>query len=223
MSIAKLELELRTSLMETGLVQPVKGSSKSGHIEVICRQVPGQEQPWIMVMTNLLLASEEEGVDLHVCRRYVLKERKLVFGWHVELNAKNLPGLKTAVSLMCAELAEAKPVLDAPAPVQKASPRNPPRYNSPYSTDAQAAVKAGLVEKDAEAGFMGKVNAEPRLDLSLASGDSDPDSPSLRVVSRNRTSKGENYEMEMPLPHIRGEMNVPKHPNGRGAKKMGES
>lgn len=220
MSLAKLELDLRSSLMETGLVQPVKAFSKNGHIEVLCRQVPGQEKMWLLVVANLLLAGEEEKVNIHICRRYVLKDRKMVFGWHIEINAKSLKVLTKDLAIVRAELEEARPTLDAPA--ERAQAPQGKQYTSPYKTDAQASREMGLDEQDGESGYLGRrVNADPKLDLKQAMG-VPSDSPSLRVVKRSRNSKGvEEFELEMPLPHMTRDVNAPKKPGGKGATRLG--
>lgn len=213
---------LRVALLETGLVQPVSASWKGGHVEVLSRQVPGQEKSWLMVVSNLLVT----GVPLHICRRYLLKGGQMAFGWHIQLDAKNLKELNKFLDPVVKELAEAKPTLDTPQkPAALQEEKAPPqRYKSGYSTDAEVSRKMGITEDEFEdSGRMGRVNANPRLDLNAAVNVS-PSSPSLRVVRSGRNSKGaEEYELEMPLPHVNRDLNIPKHKDGRGAKPLGGS
>lgn len=102
-----MTMELQVALMGTGLVQPVDLKSKGGHLEVLCRLVPGQEKPWLQVMSQLLEAVE----TLHVCRRYVLKGGQMVFGYHIGFEFPSVKALSAAVTACVDVLSKAKPML----------------------------------------------------------------------------------------------------------------
>jgi len=115
----KLKSMLESALVATGLVQPVDGSTKGGHVEVLCRQVPGQEAGWIAVVDELLSIPEAK---LHLCRRYLHKNGELVFGWHVQVDASSNKELTAQVQGMIEVLNRSRPALNPvgnrPAPAQ---------------------------------------------------------------------------------------------------------
>lgn len=121
MSSARAELALKSALLGTGLVQPVESMARTGHVEVLCRQVPGQEKAWLEVLKQLLVL-EKDGISLLLARRYVLRNDALAFGWHVQVNAAGKL-LGAAVEAMVEVLAKAKPTLSAATPQVVATPR----------------------------------------------------------------------------------------------------
>jgi hypothetical protein len=226
----KAELELKTALLGTGMVQPIQSKSRGGHIEVLCRQIPGQDKTWLAAVAGLL-ACESEELQVHVCRRYVLKAGKMVFGWHVQLDAKTAKALHVGVDAVVVELANHQPELTAPPEVATripavASPEPPPapKYKSEYKTDAQVMQELGLSGR-ADDGRLGRrVNPLPVDDLRAAanarSGDRLTD-PRLKLVEHRQGADGRSeYVMEFPLPHQSKEMNVPTHEGGAGARYM---
>ncbi len=90
----KAEVELRELLLMTGCVQPVNvGSVKGSRVFALCREVKGQAKAWLANVEKLLRIAEDNNIPLHLCRRYVLKDRNMVFGWHLDIEAKSAPEL----------------------------------------------------------------------------------------------------------------------------------
>ena len=112
-------MELQYALMSTALVQPVDVKARGGRVEVLCRLVPGQEKPWLSVMDKIL-AIPLPG-ETHLCRRYMRKDGRMVFGYCLILDMGPARLLKSAVEKVIEVLKEAKPVLapvdERPAPV----------------------------------------------------------------------------------------------------------
>lgn len=104
----KLKSMLESALVATGLVQPVDGNTKGGHVEVLCRQVPGQEAGWIAVVDELLALPAK----LHLCRRYLHKNGEMVFGWHVQVDASSGKELTNHIQEMIEVLNRSRPALN---------------------------------------------------------------------------------------------------------------
>lgn len=215
---AKSSLKLQSALMGTGMVQPVSDKMKGGHLEVLCRQVPGQEKPWLRVVETLLTYGEgyaAAGVDLHICRRYLLKNGMMVFGWHIALDCKNAKVLGTTVDNLVNEvLNEAKASLDGPGVTEE------PPAPQVASQAPQAASRAPLAPGQ---------HPPPRVppprppnEPGTVVGTPPPGfRPQIRVVQNTRDQNGKvTIVEEMQLPHVYSEMNVPNS-KGRGAKLTG--
>lgn len=213
----KSSLKLQSALMATGLVQPVSEVTKGGHLEVLCRQVPGQEKPWLRVVEMLLTYGEgysAAGVDLHICRRYLLKNGMMVFGWHIAIDCKNAKLLGTTVDNLVAEvLEEARTLLEAQEPAVTPAPREQP-------VAVQAASRAPLAPGQHPAPRMPPPrppNAPGNVIGTVPPGFT----PQIRVVQNTRDQNGKvTIVEEMQLPHVYTEMNIPNS-KGRGAKLTG--
>ncbi len=72
----------------TGMVTLFKKFAKKGSASYLFRQVPGQETNWLKFIEKLLHVAEDNSLDIHICRKYLLKDGKMVFGWHIGLNGK---------------------------------------------------------------------------------------------------------------------------------------
>jgi hypothetical protein len=202
------ELNLRSALLGTGLIQPVDSaltrSGKRSSLEVLCRQVPGQEAPWLQIVDGLLEAFESSKVSFHVCRRYLRKNGKMAFGWHVQLSG-SMSEIKSGVRDAIEVLAQARPTLDAPMP-------------RPRAARPAAALRAPDPDEEAPLGDAGPARAPGAPAKLLAP------PPNLKVrlrVTRNDVDEetGRPYLVEeMPLPHVYQEMNKPTE-GGRGATK----
>lgn len=199
MNTAKAELELKSALLGTGLLQPISSSYRSGRIEVLCRQIPGQEGPWLKLLAALLALDDGGAPSLHICRRYVLREGELAFGWHIqaEAPARKLSGLVVA---MTAVLSEARPQLTRvgadPERVQRPSQPARPGQHPPR----EAGLRAPGIPADVPP-------TPPGLDVSL------------KVIRKeiDEETGVTIIEEEMPLPHVYRELNRPTA-TGRGAK-----
>lgn len=108
MNTQRAEMELRSALLGTGQVQPVESRHGTGFVEVLSRQVPGQEQAWLRTAEAMLLAFKDQPGEFHLCRRYVLRGDQMVYGWHL--------GLHVPASRLTQILSRLRPVLEAATP-----------------------------------------------------------------------------------------------------------
>lgn len=203
---SKVSMQLQSALIATGLVQPVSEKNKGGSIEVLCRQIPGQEKPWLQVVDRLLQLGEELSEDFHICRRYVRKNGVMVFGWHLAFTCKSAKALQTVIDNVVKNvLEEARPTLQqevveeqpaAPVAVHR-QPMAPGRHPPPRAPTPRAP------------GAPGTVVGTP------------PATVGITVVQNSRDEKGKlTIVEEMPLPHVYAEMNRPNE-KGKGAKLTG--
>jgi hypothetical protein len=208
MSATKMEMELRMGIMGTGLLQPVESSTGKGHLEVLSKVVPGQEKAWVALLDNVLELTEG-GVDLHVCRRYLRKKGRTVFGWHLAITAKNAKKLQEALDAVLAVLARAQPEL-APEEPQEAlaavlgAPARTPRVGT-LRPGQHPPPQPGIPRAPGAPGGFGE---EPENFV-----------PTIRVVKKGVDAQGRPTSIEeMPLPHVYRELNKPAHKFGKGAK-----
>ena len=177
----KAELELKSALLSTGLVQPVESSAKGGHAEVLSKQVPGQEKPWMAVVVGMLKVATDERIGLHICKRFLLMEGQLVYGWHLSVTMKGAKVVESAVkSLIDQVLSKAKPSLSPVVEERQAPPR-------PAPSGGRRQAEPDPTPQSQEAGVAG-----------------------ISVVARGHDAKGKAWTVqEMPLPHVTRDMNVP--------------
>jgi hypothetical protein len=220
-----LEYDLKSALLGTGMVQPVSSGfekGKNGRLWVLCRQLPHRERPWLKVVHLLLSVAEDMDVELHICRRYVLKEGRLVFGWYVGVSGPPRRVQRTVEGLL-ATLAGVEAPLDAvdedgpsgraiAAPGDEDGPVEPERrFQLPVAPGRRAGPPVAVVRPPGAPAAV----EDPPEDFT----------PRIRVV-RNTTDSETGrriIEEEMPLPHVYREMNKPAHEFGRGAKFTGST
>lgn len=205
---AKTELALQSALMSTGLVQPVETKGRGGRVEILCRQVPGQERPWLRVVEGLLAALPSG--ELHICRRYVLKEGKLAFGWHLGFEMPTAKALQNAAELAVAVLARAKPELTSVVEDEAQAVVVPPQ-RSRAMAPGQHPPRAAPVAR--------APGAPARLEMPPPGR-----TEGIRVVRRavDEETGSTIIEEEMPLPHVYRDLNKPRHKDGRGARMYSE-
>lgn len=190
----KSKLSLESALVSTGMVQPVDGKVKGGHLEVLCRQVPGQESGWVGVVDQLLGLSVE-GVELHLCRRYLHKDGQMVFGWHVQVDCASGRALAAAVDVLVATLNQARPAL------------------SPVGSRSGAVL--GPAVSSSNLATVVPPPADPTPGRQVR--------PAARFrpgYSENGTAIMEVAEMQ--LPHVDRDINVP-NAKGKGARWVGSN
>jgi hypothetical protein len=228
----KAELELREILLTTGLVQPLSTTGAKNRVSAICRQVPGQERPWLEVVTNLLKDSvDDPEIRLHVCRQYIWKDERMVFGWHVSFDGKGVKDLDRQLDWLRGAVKGVEPVFGGPpAPRIVPEPKDVPPPIAPTIVPLNL-LEAEDVNRDEEvrrARVASHTTASPRApDRHIP----DPVSPgefkpSIRIVktgvardSKNRTIQ--TVETEFPLPHVYvQDMNAPNE-KGKGASTLG--
>lgn len=101
---AKVEVLFNNALAGTGVIQPVESSVKGSVIEVLCRLTPGQEQRWLVIAEKLLKAGEASGCLMHICRRYIIRNGKMVFGIHLSVDSKTSKAMAGVISNLVLEL-----------------------------------------------------------------------------------------------------------------------
>jgi hypothetical protein len=190
----KAEFELKSALISTGLVLPVGSSSRGGYVEVLSRQVPGQEKAWLQVVKDLLLAAKAATADVHICRRYLMPEDQMVFGWHMSISTKGAKAAEELVGKLNALVfSKAKPSLTLVTAEERSGGR--------------------LAAPDPDSGGPQR-RAAPAEEGSTAGG--------VRTVAQGRDRKGKPWEIrEIPLPHVNRDLNVPNK-KGRGASGYNE-
>lgn len=188
------EVDLKLAFMATGIAIPLSSSSKGGHVEVTLRVVPGQEKTWLQAVESVLNTVAD---DLHFCKRFIVKDGKLCQGWHFSVD-RPTKSLGQVVKTIIAELSKVKPSEDD---VGEDDPVQSQVYRRPLPPGAHPAREARKIPP----GPPGRSDGTPSGGISI-------------TVTESRVDEsGKQYIVkEMPLPHVRGEMNVPNH-LGRGA------
>lgn len=235
---AKAELDLREILLTTGLVQPVKVEGRAGRLTALCREVPGQTQAWLKVVETVLRESAGTEMSFHLCRQYVWKDGRMVFGWHVGLEAKNGSDLNLHLTWLREQLRNVEPELTAEPPpaAPAAAPVVPQASQAPQGDEEllddeeepQGPPSAELVARRAE--FRKHTNATPRMPDPVPAGVQVPPEakvkPTLRVIERGTAKDQKNRIVpvtveEFPLPGVyTSDMNKPNE-KGRGASTLG--
>lgn len=215
----KIELELRETLLTTGLVQPIKTFKKGSKVSALCRQVPGQEAAWLKALHAILVAFKGAPEALHVCRQYVLKDDKMVFGWYVSLegSATELKGFLDILKVSVEGLEPEEPMPD-PAYTAKQIHKPGPGYVSPYAKEDPMLL--------AEMGLAGTTAAprppsmsEDEILAPLKAGA--PSKITLVTKGIDQKTKQPVVVQEMPLSGVYDDdMNVP-NAKGKGAKYLG--
>lgn len=200
--------DLQGALMLTGLVQPVSSNQKGGWLEVLCRQVPGQEKAWLAAVEAVLEVAEVHGLSeaLILARRYLRRDGRMVFGWYLSIGLKNTKELAAASAHLIRTLEGFKPSLSTASVSAVSADRatSGPPVPVPHRP-LPAAVKA-------------MTNATPR---SPSDGrDPTPPNQAPRAVTMTGPG-GRNEVLEIPLPHVYRELNKPKEGSTKGARTLG--
>lgn len=194
----ELELDLKSAIISTGLLQPVSSQSSRMSVSVLCRQVQGQETAWLETLKQLLEAGEATGSTFHICRKYLLKDGKLVYGWHFQIESKS--ELKAKLEVAKSVLAKAQPSLA----VEEEEPKPVLQSKLP---------KAHV--KPAAPGQHPKKQAVPRPPAEEAVVEEPPDDFEFKIRTvEDRIDEGGKRRIvqEVPLPHVYSELNVPTKP-----------
>lgn len=195
----KAELDLKSALISTGLVLPVESEGRGGHVSILCRQVPGQDRGWLQVVKEMLIAAEVGvAVDVHICRRYLVKSGQMVFGWHLGFEAKSQKEAQALVSRLTKVLEKAKPTLEQ------------------AEETVERAVRTQLPETARRGRRVADPDPEPlHVGPQQVRG--------VQVVEQGRDAKGKPWTVqEMPLPHVTRDLNAPTGPKSKGARSLGE-
>jgi hypothetical protein len=195
--MAKPSEVLQGALMASGLLQPLSVTGRGGRLEALCRQVPGQEKSWLEAVHRILFKLGEAKTDIIIARRYLLKDGKMVFGWFLQLDLKTAKQVQEAVQAI-QEALEATTLVEAPAPTQPL-PRPPQKLASEVAKMTTATPRAPEYSPDP----VPPTGYQPQVKL----GRMGPD--------------GKREVLEMPLPHVYGELNKPKQGSTKGVRTLG--
>ena len=235
------ELDLREILLVTGLVQPVKVHQKDGSLSALCREVPGQAEAWLKVVETILRESAGTDVVFHLCRQYLWKDGRMVFGWHVGLEAPDGSSLTLPITWLRELLKDVQPELSAePPPAAAPAPRA--AAPAPQAAPEPQEEEEELLEDEEEpqgppsaelaarrAAFRKHTTATPRMADHVPAGTPPPPAapkPTLRVIEKGMAKDQKNRMVpvvveEFPLPHVfTDDMNKPNE-KGRGASTLG--
>lgn len=83
------------SLEGTGLCEAVNATFGENRVAVLCRVKPDNEKKWTELLHKILLAADDESSEAHAwqchfCRNYFLKDRKMVWGWNISVQSKEM-------------------------------------------------------------------------------------------------------------------------------------
>lgn len=185
----KHEFTLKNALLNTGVVQPVESSSTSKSVSVLCRSVPGQDPAWVKAMESIL----QSNPTVHLCKKFVMKNGSMVFGWHIFIESKSAKTLEQDVHSVCEILSNVSPSLEPATPAPKK-----PSVAGPTLVPRPPNEPAAVQEAPSSFVF------------------------SKRTAQRTVNQKGEvTIIEEMPIPHVYSEMNRPNS-KGKGAKSIME-
>lgn len=198
----KHEEVLRYALLSTGVLFPVESSSSSKSVSVLSRSMAGQDSTWVSSMGSLLRAVPE---GLHLSKKFVLKDDKIAFGWHVTIEAGSAKVLSERVESVRQALTNVRPSL-VEQPVSRRAEREVAKVEP---TDPALLKKIGPPRAPGEPGLVGQVSPG---NFAFTK----------QVTERKVGQKGNvTIVEEMPLPHVYSEMNRP-NAKGRGAKAIME-
>lgn len=205
--MSKALQSLRESLFASGFVQPLDSTGRGGSISILCRLLPNQEKGWIQTVDKLLTVADELGIQLHVCRKYLRKDGRMVSGWHIGVEANNAKDLADQAEKLSEVLKKAQeslpevqeqPAAPEPAPARSTNVPRPyqrgPRIQPIPGTDA------------------------PRRLPEYSGPDPVPPAGHAPVLKRVPSEQGEVFEM--PIPHVFQEGNIPKAGSNKGAASM---
>ena len=87
------EQRVMRALAATGFVEPASSEADKYSIRLMCRVRGGRMEEWASLVEDILIASEDDrnqGIywQAHISRLYMLKDRKLVYGWLFALTAQ---------------------------------------------------------------------------------------------------------------------------------------
>lgn len=132
--------ELVQSLNETGMVEVITSDHKGTKLSVLCRQKPNTDKDWLKLVNNLLVNTEKLKTETHICRRYLLKNGKMVYGWHISFTGKSL---SKDLKMVLAALGFAKSVIDS----TKRPPQQPTKALPGKSAPRIKTVSTGVDEE----------------------------------------------------------------------------
>lgn len=86
---------LSRALEATGLCEAVNATFGENRVAVLCRVKENNERKWTELLHKVLMAADDESKEVHAwqchfCRNYFLKDRKMVWGWNISIQSKEI-------------------------------------------------------------------------------------------------------------------------------------
>ena len=189
--LTEAELMFKSALINTGLVQPIGSETGPKKLAVLCRLVPGQDKVWLLAVKALL----QSDINLLICRRYLLKDDSLVFCWYIRIDGIMPRSSKALIETLESILSKFRPSLDGPVSESVI------HSNKPVVKQNGSLIPPGSPGgQTPPPGYTPKIRFEKHLDKEKG----------ILI----------NEVMEMPIPHVYRDLNVP-NARGKGAKSYG--
>lgn len=204
---------LRDALTSTGVVLPLKVTSKGNSHSILCRPIRGQDMAWVDTVEKILVAFEDkEDIQLHLGRQYVLKGGKMAAGWYVGITCPRTL-LETAVGSIVEILTDVERVEE----IENETPGR--QFKSRYP-EANQQLQQQLT------GMRGRTTADPRspdrierlTDSHVPNRDVTLHTTLDRIKTTATGSMVREIHQEIPLAHQYVEMN---RPNAKGGGVLG--
>lgn len=116
---------LATTLSKLGYVDPVSWDADlDGTVKVLCRLRSDKSAQWAKVVESILIKADDlketpAKWDSHICRLYMLKGRKLVYGWLIAITAEYIDtAIQEVVSVIMKHVPKPKAPLQGQQPNQ---------------------------------------------------------------------------------------------------------
>ncbi len=86
---------LSRALETTGLCQPVNATFGENRVAVLCRVKEENKKKWTELLHKILLIADEESEEVHAwqchfCQNYFLKDQKMVYGWNISIQSREM-------------------------------------------------------------------------------------------------------------------------------------
>ncbi len=83
------------TLSSTNLCEPVNANFGEDRVAILCRVKQEKEKQWVDTLQKILVAAEEEANEVHTwkchfCKHYFLKDGKMVWGWNVSIQSREM-------------------------------------------------------------------------------------------------------------------------------------
>lgn len=214
--------DLREALLATGLVLPLKSTTKGSTYSFLCRST-GQDRNWVQAVEAILNAFDgRNDVELHLGRQYVLKNGKMAAGWFISFTcSKQLLPEVVGVFKTTLESLEFEEEPEPEEGEEEEQPRRQARgYQSPYR-EMDPRLHAQIAGVQGAREFRGRTTSPPRAMEREPELEVDPTRDVRlkvtmdRIKTRPDGKKVRVIHQTIPLPHVYKEINTEKA-NGMG-------
>lgn len=127
---------LARALESTGLCEPVNIHFGEDRVAILCRVQQDKEKQWVDMLQKVLVAADSEAGEVHAwkchfCKNYFLKDNKMVWGWNVSIQSREMSHSLDKISMVMKgqpiRATSKKEVEEFPlfgAPADRNSPKN---------------------------------------------------------------------------------------------------